>query len=91
MPHGQRLTLWLAGAGASDARVQWNGEDVAVATLAVGQWTPIVIDLPDIELYTNELTIKAVPADFAAPEGWPPAAAPVGSAVSNLEVEFLRP
>jgi hypothetical protein len=88
MPYGQRLTLWLAPAGARRATVRWNGAVVAEAELT--GWTPLRFDLPDIALHTNELTIEAPPAPFAPPSG-PVPDGPVGVAVGDLELEFLRP
>ncbi|HEX4419726.1 MAG TPA: hypothetical protein VH165_17555 [Kofleriaceae bacterium] len=94
MPDGQRLTLWLAPAGAHHATVRWNGAIVADVDLA--GWTPVRFDLPAIALHTNELTIESSPAPLAAP---PPASAPagpappgpVGVAVGDLGVELLHP
>ncbi|HEU4735107.1 MAG TPA: glycosyltransferase family 39 protein [Kofleriaceae bacterium] len=88
MPYGQRLTLWLAPAGAHHAKVRWNGAVVAEAELA--GWTAVTFDLPDIALHTNELEIEAVPAVFAPPAG-PAPEGPVGVAVGDLELAFLHP
>jgi hypothetical protein len=87
LPYGQRLTLWLAPAGAHHATVRWNGTVVAEAALA--GWTPVVFDLPHIALHTNELSIEAMPARFAPPSG-PVPDGPVGVGVGDLEVA-LRP
>ena len=87
MPYGQRLTLWLAPAGAHHATVRWNGAVVADVELA--GWTPVAFDLPDIALHTNELAIEAAPASFTPPSG-PAPEGPVGVAVGDLELEFLR-
>ena len=57
MTHGQALTLWLAPAGAHHAVVRWNGAQVADVELA--DWTPVVLDVTDLGLHTNELTIEA--------------------------------
>jgi hypothetical protein len=88
MPYGQRLTLWLAPAGAHHATVRWNGAVVAEAELA--GWTPVRFDLPDIALHTNELSIEAAPAPVT-PDAGPAPGAPVGVAVGDLEVELVRP
>jgi hypothetical protein len=88
MPYGQRLTLWLAPAGARRATVRWNGDVVAEAELA--GWTAVRFDLPDIAIHTNELTIEATPGPFAPATG-PAPAGPVGVAVGDLELAFLRP
>jgi hypothetical protein len=88
MPYGQRLTLWLAPAGARHAMVRWNGE--IVADLPLDGWTPVRFDLPDIALHTNELAVEATPAAFAPPSG-PGPDGPVGVAVGDLELEFLPP
>jgi hypothetical protein len=88
MPYGQRLTLWLAPAGAHHATVRWNGAVVADAELA--GWTAVPFELPDIALHTNELAIEAAPGPFA-PAAGPAPDAPVGVAVGDLEVELLRP
>lgn len=87
LPYGQRLTLWLAPAGAHHATVRWNGAVVADAELA--GWTAVRFELPDIALHTNELAIEAAPGPFA-PAAGPAPDAPVGVAVGDLEVE-LRP
>lgn len=73
MPDAQRLTLWIAPAGSTHAVVRWNGEVIADLELLSG-WTPVTIVLPEIELYTNELTIDA----------------PGGIAVNDLEVAITR-
>ncbi|HEY0478409.1 MAG TPA: glycosyltransferase family 39 protein, partial [Kofleriaceae bacterium] len=88
MPYGQRLTLWLAPAGARHATLRWNGAIVAEADLA--GWTPVAFDLPDIALHTNELTIEATPGPFR-PAAGPAPDGPVGVAVGDLELAFLRP
>lgn len=88
MPYGQRLTLWLAPAGARHATLRWNGAVVASADLA--GWTPVTFDLPDIALHTNELTIEATPGPFQPASG-PSPGGPVGVAVGDLELAFLRP
>jgi hypothetical protein len=76
MPYGQRLTLWLAPAGATHATVTWNGDTVADADLT--GWTPLRFELPDIALHTNELAIECSIADGTK-----------GIAVGDLELEFL--
>ncbi|HEX3478077.1 MAG TPA: hypothetical protein VHT91_23810 [Kofleriaceae bacterium] len=92
LPYGQRLTLWLAPAGAHHATVRWNGAVVADAELA--DWTAVRFELPDIALHTNELAIEAeiaaAPGPFA-PAAGPAPDAPVGVAVGDLEVELVRP
>jgi len=88
MPYGQRLTLWLAPAGAHHVTVRWNGAVVAEAELA--GWTAVRFELPDIALHTNELAIEAAPGPFAPVSG-PAPGGPVGVAVGDLEVELLRP
>lgn len=90
MPYGQRLTLWLAPAGAHHATVRWNGAVVADVELA--GWTPVRFDLPDIALHTNELSIEATPA-LASPGNTAPdrAVGPVGVAVGDLELALLPP
>jgi len=88
LPYGQRLTLWLAPAGARHATLRWNGAVVAEAEL-IG-WTPVVFDLPDIALHTNELTVEATPAAFAPVSG-PTPDGPVGVAVGDLELALLPP
>jgi hypothetical protein len=88
MPYGQRLTLWLAPAGAHHATVRWNS--AIVADVELTGWTPVRLDLPDIAVHTNELTIEAAPAAFAPASGLAPDG-PVGVAVGDLEVAFLRP
>jgi hypothetical protein len=89
MPYGQRVSLWLAPLGASHARVKWNGRVVADVQLTIG-WQRISFDLPHIELHTNELTIESdlAPAPYRA--GYPALVVPVGVAVSDVELEFLR-
>ena len=90
IPYGQRLTLWLAPAGAHHATVRWNGAVVADVELA--GWTPVRFDLPDIALHTNELSIDAAPA-LASPGSSAPdrAVGPVGVAVGDLELALLPP
>jgi hypothetical protein len=88
MPYGQRLTLWLAPAGAHHATVRWNGAIVADAELT--GWTPVMFDLPDIALHTNELSIEATPGPYTPATG-PPPDGPVGVAVGDLELAFLPP
>lgn len=88
MPYGQRLTLWLAPAGAHRATVRWNAAVVAEAELT--GWTAVRFDVPDIALHTNELTVEAPPAPFTPASG-PAPDGPVGVAVGDLEVELLRP
>jgi hypothetical protein len=88
VPYGQRLTLWLAPAGAHHATVRWNGAIVADVELA--DWTPVGFELPDIALHTNELAIDAVPGPYAPATG-PAPDRPVGVAVGDLEVELMRP
>jgi hypothetical protein len=87
MPYGQRLTLWLAPAGAHHATVRWNG--AAVADVELAGWTPVAFALPDIALHTNELAIEAAPSGFTPPSG-PAPEGPVGVAVGDLELAFLR-
>jgi len=87
MPEGQRMTLWLAPAGAQRATVRWNGEVVADVELA--GWTAVRFDLPGIAVHTNELTVEATPAPYAPPGPRPDG--PVGVAVGDLEVGLLRP
>ena len=87
MPYGQRLTLWLAPAGAHHAMVRWNGAVVADVELA--GWTAVRFELPDIALHTNELAIEAPPAGFTPPSG-PAPDGPVGVAVGDLDIELLR-
>jgi hypothetical protein len=88
LPYGQRLTLWLAPAGAQRARLRWNGAIVADVPLA--GWTAVAFDLPDIALHTNALTIEATPAAFTPATG-PAPDRPVGVAVGDLEVSLLPP
>ena len=57
-PYGQRLTLMLGPGPARAATVRWNGDPVATVTLT--DWTPVTIDLPDIGLHTNELSIEGL-------------------------------
>jgi hypothetical protein len=87
LPYGQRLTLWLAPAGAHHATVRWNG--AVVADLELTGWTRVQFDLPDIALHTNELAIEAVPVRYTPASG-PAPEGPVGVAVGDLELEFLR-
>jgi len=87
MPYGQRLTLWLAPAGAHHATVRWNG--AIVADVELTGWTPVAFDLPDIALHTNELTIEAAPAPFTPASG-PAPDGPVGVAVGDLALAFLQ-
>lgn len=87
MPYGQRVTVWLAPAGATHVALEWNGDRVAEVDLKPG-WNPVHFDLPDIEVHTNELSIVATPAPFSATD-WPASAAPVGVAVSDVEFQFL--
>jgi hypothetical protein len=91
MPYGQRLTLWLAPGGAHHATVRWNGEVVAEVELT--GWTPVRFDLPEIAIHTNELTVEATPGPLipGASTSAPAPAGPVGVAVGDLELEFLRP
>jgi hypothetical protein len=90
MPYGQRVSLWLAPLGTSHARVKWNGRVVADVQLSAG-WTKITFDLPHIELHTNEITIESDLAPAPRQPGWPALLIPVGVAVSDVELEFLRP
>jgi hypothetical protein len=87
MPYGQRVTVWLAPAGATHAVLEWNGDRVAEVDLQQG-WNAVHLDLPEIEVHTNELSIVATPAPFSA-TGWPESPVPVGVAVGDLELEFL--
>jgi hypothetical protein len=82
------LTLWLAPAGAHHATVRWNG--AVVADVELTDWTPVQFDLPDIAVHTNELTVEAAPIAYA-PVAGPMPSGPVGVAVGDLELEFLRP
>jgi hypothetical protein len=75
MPDGQRMTLWLTAGDTHHAIIEWNGDLVADLQLTE-QWTPVVFDLPDIGLHTNELTVRG-----DAP----------GVAVGDLQVELLHP
>ncbi len=88
LPYGQRVGVWLAPAGASHVRVRWNGDVVNEADLAPG-WQRIGFDLPDIELHTNELTIESDLGPLQHP-GLPDLIAPVGVAVSDIELHILR-
>jgi hypothetical protein len=88
MPNGQRMTLWLAPAGARRATVRWNG--AIVADVELTGWTAVRFDLPDIAVHTNELTIEAAPAAYTPASG-PAPSVPVGVAVGDLEIELLRP
>jgi hypothetical protein len=87
MPYGQRVTVWLAPAGASHVTLEWNGGRVADVDLQKG-WNAVHFDLPDIEVHTNELTVIATPAPFLA-TGWPASAVPVGVAIGDVEFQFL--
>jgi hypothetical protein len=89
MPYGQRVSVWLAPAGASYARVRWNGDVVAEVELA-GGWQRVSFELPDIALHTNELAIESElgPLRFA---GLPNLMIPVGVAVGDVELEIVRP
>ncbi|MEO7734155.1 MAG: hypothetical protein ABIY55_24545 [Kofleriaceae bacterium] len=95
MPYGQRLTLWLAPGGAHHATVRWNGHVVADADLT--GWTPVRFDLPDVAVHTNELTVEAIPGPLltggpiVAPTSAPLPTGPIGVAVGDLELAFLRP
>lgn len=88
MPYGQRLTLWLAPAGAHHVTVRWNG--VVVGDTELADWTAVRFALPEIALHTNELSVEAAPAPFTPASG-PAPDGPVGVAVGDLEVELLRP
>jgi hypothetical protein len=88
MPYPQRLTLWLAPAGAHHAVVRWNGAIVAEVELAA--WTPVALDVHDLGLHTNDLTIEAAPAPYTPPSG-PAPSGPVGVAVGDLELALLPP
>ena len=88
VPYRQRLTLWLAPAGAHRATLRWNGEVVAEVELA--GWTPVQFELADPALHTNELTIEAAPGRFA-PAAGPAPDGPVGVAVGDLEIALVRP
>jgi hypothetical protein len=88
MPYGQRLTLWLAPAGAHRATVRWNGEQVAEAELT--GWTAVPLALRDVALHTNELAIESTPAAYAPASG-PTPGVPVGVAVGDLEIELVAP
>jgi hypothetical protein len=61
LPYPQQLTLWLAPAGAHHAIVRWNGAIVADVELTA--WTPVALDVHDLGLHANELTIE--PAGIA--------------------------
>ncbi len=87
MPYGQRVTVWLAPAGATHVTLEWNGDRVAEVDLKPG-WTPVQFDLPDIAVHTNELSIVTTLAPHVAP-GWPVSPFPVGVAVSDVELQFL--
>jgi hypothetical protein len=58
MPDGQRLTLWVRGAGY--VQVTWNGDVVAHGLIVPGTWTAMTFDVPDIALHTNELAVLPV-------------------------------
>ncbi|HEX8112155.1 MAG TPA: hypothetical protein VF516_30690, partial [Kofleriaceae bacterium] len=88
MPYRQRLTLWLAPAGAHHVTVRWNG--AVVADTELGDWSGVWFELPDIGLHTNELSIEAVPAPFTPATG-PAPEGPVGVAVGDLEIELIDP
>lgn len=88
VPDGQRLTLWLAAAGARGAIVRWNDREVARVELGTA-WTPVVFDLPDIALHTNELSVEAGPAPLAN-DALGQFADPVGVAVGALELQLLH-
>jgi hypothetical protein len=89
MPYGQRLTLWLAPAGAHRATVRWNGA-LIVADAELAGWTAVRFALPDIALHTNELSIEAAPGPFAPASG-PAPDGPVGVAVGVLDGELVPP
>lgn len=90
MPYPHRVHLWLAPMGADRARVKWNDEVVAEATLPAG-WTRLSFDLPEIELHTNEITIESELAPSSPRPDWPLLFVPVGVAVSDIELELIRP
>ena len=82
LPYGQRLTLWLAPAGAHHATVRWNG--AIVADVELTGWTAVRFDLPAIALHTNELVIESTPGPTAG-DGV------AGVAVGDLELALLPP
>lgn len=89
MPNAQRVTLWIAAAGAHRVSVVWNGEEVANAEVEE-TWTPIAFDLSPMELHTNELTIVSELAPGRIRGDWPLMPCPVGVAVSDLSLHILR-
>ncbi len=90
MPYHERLTLWLARGGDSQVEIEWNGNQVARATVT-DDWTPVSFELVAPELHTNELTVISHPAPMSSREGWPTANRPVGVAVGELEVQIVTP
>ena len=90
MPYGQRYTLLVAPAGASEVELAWDGVTVATAALQPG-WNRISFDVPDDAAGMHELAIRASLAPHPAPA--PPFPRPpqheVGVAVGALEMEFL--
>jgi len=88
VPYRQRLSLWLAPAGARRAVVRWNGE--VVADVALAEWTQVELAVRELPLHTNELSIEAVPAPLL-PAAGPRPEVPVGVAVGDLVVELVAP
>jgi hypothetical protein len=88
MPYGQRLRLWLAAGGARHVTIEWNGDKVAETDLTEA-WTAVTIDLPDIALHTNELTVVSTPSTYVPAAGWPAMTTPVGVAVGDLELQLV--
>lgn len=89
LPYGQRVTVWLAPAGASHVRLRWNGDVVAEAELSSG-WQRIRFDLPDIDVHTNELAIESDLGPLRDAD-LPNVIVPVGVAVGDIELAMLRP
>jgi len=89
MPYTQVYTVWLAPGGASNVTVRWDGDVVIKTTLHAG-WTafPFVVKNPSVG--DHELTIEATPAPLPAEIQWRSPQAPVGVAVGNLELGFVR-
>lgn len=89
LPYGQRVSVWLAPAGTDHVRVRWNGDVVAEVDLAPG-WQRVGFDLPAIELHTNELTVESDLGPLRFPD-LPNLIVPVGVAVSDIELQVIRP
>jgi hypothetical protein len=87
MPESERVTVWLASAGAHDVELRWNGDLVKTAHLDA-TWTPVTFELHPMGLHTNELSLRSV-VQFPLRSGWADVRIPTGVAVSDIELQLI--